>query len=114
MIALININLEIIFEYPEILKWDKAMNDDHINKKSFLEGVITGAILGGLAGLLFSPKSGKKLRRDISDKTEDILDDTNRLIKKAKEKASDIISDATKRAEKIIEDGRKKVESIAK
>ncbi|MBK7253442.1 MAG: hypothetical protein IPI04_05870 [Ignavibacteria bacterium] len=50
----------------------------------------------------------------MSDKTEDILDDTNRLIKKAKEKASDIISDATKAAEKMIEEGRKKVESLVK
>ena len=90
------------------------MNVEHRNTKSFLEGVITGAILGGIAGLLFSPKSGKKLRRDISDKTENLMDDTNRLIKKAKEKASDIISDATKRAEKLIEEGRKKVESLAK
>lgn len=90
------------------------MNDKQSNTKSFIEGVIIGAVLGGLAGLLFSPKSGKKFRRDISDKTEDILDDTNRLIKKAKEKASDIISDATKAAEKMIEEGRKKVESLVK
>ena len=90
------------------------MNHEHRNTKSFLEGIIIGAILGGLTGLLFSPKSGKKFRRDISDKTEDILDDTNRLIKKAKEKASDIISDAAKTAEKMIEEGRKKVESIVK
>lgn len=90
------------------------MNDEQRNKVIFLEGLFAGAILGVFAGLIFSPKSGKKFRRDISDKTDEILDDTNRLIKKAKERASDIISDAAKKAEKMIEEGRKKVESISK
>ena len=41
----------------------------------FLGGLITGGILGGIAGLLFAPKSGKKLRRDISKKTDEIIDE---------------------------------------
>ena len=90
------------------------MSDQQMNKKSFIEGLITRGILGITAGMLFSPKSGKKLRRDISDKTDDIMSDTKWLLKKAKGKASDIISDAADKAEKIIEEGRKKVEGLTK
>lgn len=90
------------------------MIDEQKNTRRFIEGLIAGVILGGLAGLLFSPKSGKKIRRDISDKTEEVLHDTGKLIKKAGEKASDIISDAKKKAEKVINDGMEKVNSAAK
>jgi gas vesicle protein len=80
----------------------------------FLGGLITGGILGGIAGLLFAPKSGKKLRRDISKKTDEIIDDAKQQIENAAEVASNIISDAKKKAESLINDGKKKIEAVAK
>ncbi|MDI4646777.1 YtxH domain-containing protein [Cohnella hashimotonis] len=35
--------------------------------KSFLFGALSGAALGAAAALLFAPKSGKELRKDIAD-----------------------------------------------
>jgi len=77
--------------------------------KSYLSGILTGGILGGLTALLFAPKSGKELRRDISDKKDEILNDTNDLIENAKEKAAKIISDAKKYGEELIADAKIKV-----
>ena len=35
--------------------------------KSFITGLLTGGLLGGVLALLFAPKSGKEFRKDISD-----------------------------------------------
>ena len=40
--------------------------DNHNENSHFLKGSLMGAILGGAAGLLLAPKSGKELREDIS------------------------------------------------
>ena len=88
------------------------MFEEEKNAKSFFGGLIAGAVLGGLTGILFAPKSGRELRQDISDKSGELLDDTNRLLDNAKEKASEIISDAKGKAESLLADAKKKVESL--
>ena len=88
------------------------MLDDKRKSKYFIGGMLAGSIIGSLAGVLFAPKSGKELRRDISDKGTRILDDTNDLIENAGKKAAGILSDARKKAEEIIEGSKKKFESI--
>jgi gas vesicle protein len=90
------------------------MFDEEKNTGSFIGGLITGGLLGVMTGLLFAPKTGKEFRKNISDKTDKIMDDTNYLIENAKQKASNIISDAGKKAEQLIDDGKKKVESMTK
>jgi len=84
------------------------------NTRIFLGGLITGGVIGTLAGLLLAPKSGKKLRRDLSNKAEEIIDHTGKVLENAGDIASDIISDAKKQAEKIINDGKKKIEEVVK
>jgi gas vesicle protein len=41
--------------------------DNHREESQFLKGTLIGAILGGGAGLLLAPKSGKELRDNIVD-----------------------------------------------
>jgi gas vesicle protein len=81
------------------------------NNRGFFSGLVTGGLLGGLAALLYAPQTGKKLRMEISEKTDDILFETNLIVENAKEKASEIIRDATKKAESLIKDAGKKIES---
>lgn len=90
------------------------MYDREGNKSSFIAGLVTGGVIGGLAALMFAPKSGKDFRKDISDKKDEILDDTNYLIENAMEKSSAIIFDAKKKAERLVEEGKKKVECMTK
>lgn len=89
------------------------MFEEEKNKNSFLSGLITGGILGCIAGLLFAPKSGKRFRKDISDMGSDLLDDANHLIEDAKEKASDLMSDAKSKADDLLKDAKKRVDSVS-
>jgi len=45
--------------------------------KSFVSGLATGSVIGGIAALLFAFKSGKELRMDISEKSNEVLGDAN-------------------------------------
>jgi gas vesicle protein len=88
------------------------MFNEERNTKIFLGGLITGGLIGGLAGIIFAPKSGRELRQDISNKGNELLEDTNEFIGNAKTKASAIISDAKKSAENLLEEGRKKLNGL--
>ncbi len=44
---------------------------------NFLEGLLIGAILGGLLGVLFAPQSGEKSRawlKKVKDENQDVID----------------------------------------
>lgn len=90
------------------------MYDREGNKSSFIAGLLTGGVIGGIAALLFAPKSGKEFRKDIADKKDGLIDDTNYLIENAMEKSSAIILDAKKKAERLVDEGKKKVECMMK
>lgn len=50
---------------------------------SFLKGTLLGVLVGGIAGILFAPKSGKETREDIKKAATDVA-----------QKAEDMYSDA--------------------
>lgn len=82
--------------------------------KSFLLGVIAGGVAGSLIALLYAPKSGKRLRRDIMEKKDEIIDDVEHYIGATKDKASKLVSEGKKKAEAIIEDAVKRAEQISR
>lgn len=49
------------------------------NTKEFIVGAAVGSLLGSVAALLVAPKSGKKLRQEISDTYHDLSDKTHDL-----------------------------------
>lgn len=57
------------------------------NNSSYSKGFLIGAVVGGAVGavvaLLFAPKSGRELRRDIADRTEDVVDKAQQIFNKA-------------------------------
>ena len=74
----------------------------------FVKGLVIGSVGGALAGLLFAPKSGKKLRADIKDKGSEALKDTKEFYldteKKAKsvfEDTVDLLSDACAKTKRV-------------
>jgi gas vesicle protein len=48
------------------------MRDD---VKGFGIGILVGLVIGGVIGLLYAPKAGKELRRDIKDKAKTVTKD---------------------------------------
>lgn len=74
---------------------------------AFLTGVLFGGIIGSALAALYTPYSGKKMRRVINNKTENIVDDVSDYIETGKEKAGEIYKEGKKRAESIINDTKK-------
>jgi gas vesicle protein len=77
-------------------------------------GVVTGGVVGGLIALLYAPKSGKRLRRDIVHKKDEIMDDVEHYLAETKDRATRMITDGRKKAESIIDDAVKKAEEVSK
>jgi gas vesicle protein len=68
---------------------------------NFLRGLLTGAILGGLVGILFAPKSGRELRDELRKKGGDAFEEAKEFYSDARGKAKAILEDARRRAEEL-------------
>ncbi|MGE5683468.1 MAG: YtxH domain-containing protein [Bacillota bacterium] len=69
----------------------------------FVTGIVLGSVVGGIVALLYTPVTGKKLRKQISKRTDDIIDDMNEYY----QVVEDMIKDGRKKAESLIDDARK-------
>ena len=70
-------------------------------KKNFAVGAFFGGIVGGLTALLLAPKSGEKMRKDLTKKYQDMFDDVCEQTSELVEKAKDIALTAKEAAAKI-------------
>ena len=61
-----------------------------------------------IVALLYAPKSGKELRRDIKLKKDEFLDDTAEYMQIAKAKATELINEGKKKSEMLIQEAKKK------
>ncbi len=83
------------------------MNSRDEKATTFLVGMIFGGIIGSILTALYTPYSGKKMRRVINSKTNDIVDDVSEYIETGKQKAEVVYKDGIKKAESIISDTKK-------
>ena len=75
---------------------------EHDNQQDhFFMGFLIGGALGALAGILFAPKSGKKLRSDIREKGREILNDGKEIYADANTKAKEIIGEVKHQAKEL-------------
>lgn len=77
--------------------------------KAFLLGLLAGGLTAAVISLLYAPTSGKKLRKKISDKAEDLIEGAEEVYESGKDKAEGLIKDGKKKASEIIEDAKKKI-----
>jgi len=87
-------------------------NNDSV--KGFLIGFLVGGTVGAIVALLTTPKSGKEIKADIKQKSEDYSDEAEKYLAEAKDKATDLINEGKKKSERIIHDARSKSEDIFK
>lgn len=90
-------------------------NNNGSYTRGFLMGALVGGAIGGIVALLFAPKSGRELRRDIADKTEEVYDKAQKYFTKddeAPREFDDVINEGRLRAERIVTSARTQAENI--
>ena len=87
-----------------------AQNNNMV--KGMVIGFLAGSAIGAVLALLYAPKSGKELRADIKEKTDDLLEGAEEYVQAAKSKASAIVSEAKKRSELLISDAQQKAQAL--
>jgi gas vesicle protein len=87
-------------------------NEENGMGKGLLIGFLTGAAVGSIIALLFAPKSGKELREDIKNKSQDFMEDAETYLANAKDKASQLINEGKKKSEKLVSDTKEKVDAL--
>ena len=90
------------------------MSGENNHGKGLLIGLLIGGAIGAIAGLLFAPKSGRELRQDIKNKSDEYLDDAERYVADARTKAKDLINEGKKRSERLISDAKTKSDELLK
>lgn len=80
--------------------------------KGLMLGILAGGVTGGLLGLLYAPKSGRELRRDISSKKNELIEEAGEYFESAKTSAANMVNEGRKKAGKIYETVKKKGEDV--
>ncbi len=88
----------VVENKPEIIK-EKNKGENYF--LGILVSLLAGLFLGFIAGILFAPKPGKEIRKDIKDKSEE-------FVKKSKESVTDTID----RTKEFVEKGKSKFEKV--
>ncbi len=83
------------------------MSKESEKSNGFITGLLIGGVVGSALAMLYTPFTGKKFRKKISNKTDDIIDDVNDLVDAGKEKAEEVIKESKKKAETLIDDAKK-------
>ena len=68
----------------------------------FFTGVVLGAAIGAIAGILLAPQSGEETREKLSGMAKDVADKTDKTVKDIQEKADPIVSDMQEKGDEIL------------
>lgn len=86
--------------------------NDGSHTRGFLLGAIVGGAVGAVVALLFAPKSGSELRKDISEKGEDLYDKAQTYFKRQVGEGEDLVNEGRIRAERIVHSAREQADSL--
>ncbi len=75
-------------------------NHNKLSGKGFALGALVGGLFGGMTALMFTPKSGKKMRKDMAKSYNRISDEAHDLM----ESFCDTSIDLAEKAKEIAED----------
>lgn len=76
--------------------------------KKFWFGLAVGALVGGVAALLYAPQSGSSARRKVKRSLEDLGDSLNEAADYVKEQAERL----SKEAQKLVDGGKGQFEDV--
>jgi gas vesicle protein len=88
------------------------MENNNRSAVSFLTGLLIGGAIAGIFSLLYAPMSGRKLRKRITRKTNEMFEDVNEAIANSKDKASEFLKERKDKANEIIKETKEKANEI--
>lgn len=68
----------------------------------FFEGLFFGGIIGFLAGLLYAPKPGAQLRRELAENSDDLYRQASTQLTDLKEKTGASLQDLQSRSDQML------------
>jgi len=75
---------------------------------AFIAGLAVGAIVGGMAGLLFAPETGVEARKKLQDKSKELTDDLHDKFDEFKDTVTDALENVKTKVEDVKEEVAKK------
>lgn len=93
---------------------DLSMSNDFKNVKGFLIGFLAGGTVAAMITLLTTPKSGKEIRRNIKNKSDEYVDDVDKYYAEKKSKALNIFNEGKRKYSMIMDNIKSKPGEILK
>lgn len=81
---------------------ESNQNRNDESSSSFILGALIGGMVGAAAALLFAPKSGKELRKTLTEQAGPILDKTGQLRENVASKSSELASKTASLSQGIV------------
>ncbi|MCB0288680.1 MAG: YtxH domain-containing protein [Calditrichaeota bacterium] len=78
----------------------------------FTKGLLIGGIIGTVIGILYAPKSGKRTRREIYNKSVHLRNDAEAKLMEAQEKTAEVLDEAASRFETARRDAEAALRNI--
>lgn len=72
------------------------------DNKNLLWGILAGSIVGSVTALLFAPKPGKELRKDIADGTTGAIEKVQEVAAQASDKSTELFGKAKDAVETVV------------
>jgi len=99
------------------------MSDQHVmenhgkecgerNGKTFVKGAVIGTVLGAVTALLLAPKSGRELRKDISDQYHNVSEKTRDIAGNVTRRTQDMARNLSAKAADLAERAKGAVDSV--
>lgn len=80
----------------------------------FVEGFMIGGAVAATMALLYAPKTGKKLRKDIRKKSNELMDEAESRFDDIQQMAENVVGDAEKRIKKIRKNTESAIDDLVK
>lgn len=81
-------------------------------QKGIAIGLFTGALVGSVFGLLYAPKSGEELRKDVKLRKDDFLNDAEEYINQTRNKTKTFIENSKNSSKNAVAAAKNKIEIL--
>lgn len=88
------------------------MSQNTKSVKGFFIGLLAGGAVGTVVALLTTPKSGKNLRKEIKQKSDEYIDEVDNYLTETKRNAGRVMNESRRKLASILHDLKSKPEAI--